>query len=274
MKSKQQKSPFVVQDILRKELGPKNGLKIKGAKRLQGMVHFPATFGTLEKINKLLFAKGMITTISDPVALRDMEAYTMVYQVMPPTFPSIPRFRRKQEFGTRAMKAVHQASIAHPCLYADMQGKDLVLDPLAAGLYTLSKSPVYFTIFPSLQNYRVLTKNMLKNVDVMVRVERLMYALAIMGYDPSQVQMLDIVYHTDTLECRLLKLSNITKVLAPWRIQKAKDALRESKRREFEMMWPAPSWIRQMSSNILSSKRLESYLYSESTCPLYNSVSY
>jgi len=271
---KQQKSPFMVQNILKKEIGPKSGLKIKGAKQLQGMVHFPASFGTLEKINKLMYAKGMLLSISDPTTLRDMEAYTVVYQAMQPTFPSIPKFKRKMDFGAQAMKAISKTTVSHPCLYADIQGKDLVLDPLAAGMYTMSKAPVYFTVFTSLQDYRILTKNMLKNVDVMIRVERLLYALAIMGYDPSQITMMDIVYHMQTLECKLLKLSNITKTLPPWRIQKAKDALRESSRRDFEMRWPAPTWLREMSSNILSSKRLDAYSYSESVCPLYNSVPY
>lgn len=271
---KQQKSPFMVQNILKKEIGPKSDLKIKGAKQLQGMVHFPASFGTLEKINKLMYAKGMLLSISDPTTLRDMEAYTVVYQAMQPTFPSIPKFKRKMDFGAQAMKAISKTTVSHPCLYADIQGKDLVLDPLAAGMYTMSKAPVYFTVFTSLQDYRILTKNMLKNVDVMIRVERLLYALAIMGYDPSKITMMDIVYHTQTLECKLLKLSNITKTLPPWRIQKAKDALRESSRRDFEMRWPAPTWLREMSSNILSSKRLDAYSYSESVCPLYNNVPY
>jgi hypothetical protein len=268
------KNPLVVQTILRKVIGQRNGLKIKGAKQPQGMIHFPARFGTLEKINKLIFAKGMLLSVSDPTALRDMEAYTVVFQVMPSKFPSIPKFRRKMDFGVKAMQAVHATSIAHPCLYADMQGMDLVLNPLAAGMYTMSPTPVYFTVFNSLQNYKVLAKTMLQNIDVMIRVERLLYALAIMGYDPSQVDLADIVYHSRTFECKLLRLSNITKTLPQWRVEKAKDALRESKRRDFEMMWPAPRWLREMSSNILSSKRLDAYTYSESTCPLYNTVSY
>jgi hypothetical protein len=267
----QQKSPFLVQKILKKEIGSQKDMpKVKGAKQLQGFVHFPARFGTLTRLQKLLGAKGMIMTPTNTAPpLRDMVAYTVFYQAMPVTFPSIPKFRRRMEFGVQAMTHIHSLTVPHPCLYTDIPGDDVVLQPLVAGMYTLSPTPVYFTVYPSLVDYKVLTRNMLKNIDVMIRVEKLLYALAVIGYDPSDVSMMDIVYHSKTLECKILKLSNIKKQLPPWRIQKAKDALKQSTRRDFEQMWPAPSWMRSLSSNILSSKRLEAYAFSETQCPLF-----
>jgi hypothetical protein len=261
------KSPIVVGDILRKEIGKYKGLfQIKSAKNRRGMVHFKAQFGVLPKIRKLMRSPGMILDVKDN-AMNDQVAYTLLYQIMLPTEKSIPMFTRRSTFGVQALKAVQRSTVNHPCFYEDIPGSSLVPHVYESGLYTSWNQPMYMILIENIQDYRPLTMVALKNVHTLLAVERALYCLTLIGYNTSTLQLQDIIYSPTTNDVKFIRLDSIRSMLPPWQIKVASDALSENSRKEFQRAWPNPKWLRNISTNTLTEKRLEAYPWSEMKCP-------
>jgi hypothetical protein len=266
-KTTMKKSPIVMGKILQKEIGKYKGLyQIKSAKNRRGMVHFKAQFGVLPKIKKLMRSSGMILDFKD-ISMKDQIAYTLLYQVMLPIEKSIPMFTKRQRFGVQALKAVQNATITHPCFYEDILGSSLVPHIYESGTYTSWTQPIYMILIENIQDYRPLNMVAMKNVNVLLSVERALYCLTLIGYDTSTLQIQDLIYSPTTNQVKFIRLDSLRNMLPQWKIKLAIDALGENSRKEFQRAWPNPKWLRNISTNILTTKRLESYPWSEMKCP-------